>query len=64
VWVTSSAAKALTPTAVALGNFDGHRWASTGSEPILNTEHNIYATVVTFNPHPQEFFLPGNAVLC
>jgi riboflavin kinase/FMN adenylyltransferase len=57
VWVTSSAAKALTPTAVALGNFDGlHRGHQRVIEPILNTEHNIYATVVTFNPHPQEFF--------
>jgi riboflavin kinase/FMN adenylyltransferase len=63
VWVTSSAAKALTPTAIALGNFDGlHRGHQRVIEPILDrvrseerTEHT-YATVVTFNPHPQEFF--------
>ena len=57
MWVTSSAAKALTPTAIALGNFDGlHRGHQRVIEPTLNTEYRSYATVVTFNPHPQEFF--------
>ena len=71
--VTSSLAKALTPTAVALGNFDGlHRGHQRVIQPILNfngdqwstvsgngqqtTNVNTYGTVVTFNPHPQEFF--------
>jgi len=72
VWITSSPAKTLTPAAVALGNFDGvHRGHQRVIQPILkfvgasltdklspktsNSIHN-YATVVTFNPHPQEFF--------
>ena len=71
--VTSSLAKALTPTAVALGNFDGlHRGHQRVIQPILNfvadqwstvsgngqktTNVSTYGTVVTFNPHPQEFF--------
>jgi riboflavin kinase/FMN adenylyltransferase len=111
VWVTSSLETALTPTAVALGNFDGvHRGHQQVVQPILgkgqescelsvlssetqnsvkaghlsisieaetfpknsslqaqnssqpeadhlmsDSEHT-YPTVVTFNPHPQEFF--------
>jgi riboflavin kinase/FMN adenylyltransferase len=65
-----------TPTAVALGNFDGvHRGHQKVIRPILavagqgksNTpgrngqrtadgSQRSYTTVVTFNPHPQEFF--------
>ncbi|MEB3342094.1 bifunctional riboflavin kinase/FAD synthetase [Okeania sp.] len=109
MWVTSSLVKALTPTVVALGNFDGlHRGHRQVIKPILNNINNglnslsvrssklaiateieeekklqflypelkvsssnyqheldnnndksepkIYSTVVTFNPHPQEFF--------
>ncbi|MBD2184835.1 bifunctional riboflavin kinase/FAD synthetase [Planktothrix sp. FACHB-1355] len=101
MWVTSSLTTALTPTAVALGNFDGvHRGHQQVVKPVLpeslaeslatrslaafppaesrcpedkslleNTisesrdsihklsiSTNFYATVVTFNPHPQEFF--------
>lgn len=59
MWVTSSLAKALTPTAVALGNFDGlHLGHQRVIQPVLNfacASHG-YSTVVTFNPHPQEFF--------
>ena len=96
MWVTSSLTTALTPTAVALGNFDGvHRghqqvikpvlhnssvasslalpspgggWVG-DNELLLDTEANCwerdyvasssekpFATVVTFNPHPREFF--------
>ena len=68
VWVASSTKLALTPTAVALGKFDGvHRGHQRVIAPILqqanrenrekesNTNY-IYSTVVTFNPHPQEFF--------
>lgn len=60
MWITSSPAKSLTPSAVALGNFDGvHRGHQRVIQPVLNvagaSQHN-YATVVTFNPHPQEFF--------
>ena len=73
VWVTSSTETALTPTAIALGNFDGvhlgHRQvlspilqgnlalARMGARDIGTLESpRIYPTVVTFNPHPKEFF--------
>lgn len=57
MWLTSSLAKALTPTAVALGNFDGlHRGHRRVIEPILHSTEHAYATVVTFDPHPYEFF--------
>ncbi|MBZ8179505.1 bifunctional riboflavin kinase/FAD synthetase [Oscillatoria salina] len=69
MWVTSSTATALTPTAVALGNFDGvHRGHRQVVQPILSEspvtpekekellKHRPLATVVTFNPHPREFF--------
>ncbi len=70
MWVTSSLTKALTPTAVALGNFDGvHLGHQRVIQPILtrrdsdraeaslsDAKEHIYGTVVTFNPHPQEFF--------
>ncbi|BAZ10628.1 riboflavin biosynthesis protein RibF [Calothrix sp. NIES-4071] len=62
VWVTSSTELALTPTAVALGKFDGvHRGHQRVIKPIsesseMGREEHIHSTVVTFNPHPQEFF--------
>lgn len=73
VWVVSSTELALTPTAVALGKFDGvHRGHQRVIAPILqqaNRENRekesdsdalatdyIHSTVVTFYPHPQEFF--------
>ena len=83
MWVTSSPAKALIPTTVAIGNFDGlHRGHQQVIQPILNFAYDSQAsewqlqspslvvgedanptpnvhthtTVVTFNPHPQEFF--------
>jgi riboflavin kinase / FMN adenylyltransferase len=75
VWVTSLTELALTPTAVALGKFDGvhlgHQRvirpickAANGEEagerlllPSPNsTKQHVYSTVVTFDPHPQEFF--------
>ncbi|MDQ2096857.1 MAG: bifunctional riboflavin kinase/FAD synthetase [Tychonema bourrellyi B0820] len=104
MWITSSFTAALTPTAVALGNFDGlHLGHRQVVEPILNRSIlensgaisssisvlqselqtvtakdvgwsvtqtsdkelkswdsngavKLYGTVVTFNPHPQEFF--------
>lgn len=78
VWIASSTEGLLTPTAVALGKFDGvHLGHQRVIQPILppvpedgetlaqqlphslstqaHTEH-IYSTVVTFHPHPQEFF--------
>jgi riboflavin kinase/FMN adenylyltransferase len=89
VWITSSLSTVLTPTSIALGNFDGlHRGHQKVIEPILPShlphlfdssladlssrspagEHNQgsggsgggakhpYSTLVTFDPHPQEFF--------
>lgn len=96
MWVTSSLTNALTPTAVALGNFDGihrghrqviaptlHRFKSSPAiavaSPAVDLHHqfessslpnlkdnleykvateaeHVYATVVTFNPHPHQFF--------
>lgn len=69
MWVTSSTATALTPTAIALGNFDGvHRGHRIVIEPIVGENPSaapetgnkggkqVYPTVVTFNPHPREFF--------
>ncbi|MEP0918577.1 bifunctional riboflavin kinase/FAD synthetase [Leptolyngbya sp. DQ-M1] len=57
MWITSSPTTALTPTAVALGNFDGihlgHRQVIT---PVLSNDGILHSTVVTFNPHPKEFF--------
>jgi riboflavin kinase / FMN adenylyltransferase len=62
VRVTSSTELAQTPTAVALGKFDGvHRGHQRVIKPIseyveMGTQQHIHSTVVTFNPHPQEFF--------
>lgn len=55
MWVTSSTSKILKPTSIALGNFDGiHRGHQEVVRPILQDDY--YATVVSFNPHPREFF--------
>ncbi len=80
MWITSSLSTILTPTAIALGNFDGlHRGHQKVIEPILpdspwvsqsldllksresggEASHpysTCYSTLVTFDPHPQEFF--------
>ncbi len=59
MWVTSSLATVLTPNYVALGNFDGvHQGHQKVVQEIIPPQKmgNPYATVVTFNPHPQEFF--------
>ena len=60
MWVTSSAELIQTPTAVALGKFDGvHRGHQRVIQPILHKAadtERIYPTVITFEPHPQEFF--------
>lgn len=60
MWVTSSTELIQTPTAVALGKFDGvHRGHQRVIQPILHKPvdaERIYPTVITFFPHPQEFF--------
>jgi riboflavin kinase / FMN adenylyltransferase len=56
----------LTPTTVALGNFDGvhrgHIQVVQAILPVAPTTEN-YPTVVTFNPHPQEFFTGNQKTL-
>ena len=68
--VISTTAAALKPTAIALGNFDGvHRGHQLVLQPVLQRElalvgefsspplrERVYATAVTFTPHPREFF--------
>ncbi|HYX17630.1 MAG TPA: bifunctional riboflavin kinase/FAD synthetase [Nostoc sp.] len=77
VWVAPSSEGLLTPTAVALGKFDGvHLGHQRVIQPVLHAgghlsvasspqskenqqlanQEYIYSTVVTFDPHPQEFF--------
>lgn len=59
MWVTSSLTAARIPTAVALGNFDGvHQGHRQVIQPVLSTAEGeaVHSTVVTFHPHPQEFF--------
>ncbi|MBD2198807.1 MULTISPECIES: bifunctional riboflavin kinase/FAD synthetase [Calothrix] len=82
VWVASATEELLTPTAVALGKFDGvHLGHQRVIKPVLqrankqvpprtldaeesnvlelsptDATNHIYSTVVTFHPHPQEFF--------
>lgn len=58
--VTSLTSKILKPNAIALGNFDGiHLGHQCVFGPILSsnlTTTSLYSTVVTFCPHPQEYF--------
>ncbi len=56
MWTTATLSQVLTPTAIALGNFDGlHRGHRAVIEPIVD-EPDAWATVVTFRPHPVEYF--------
>ena len=56
--VVTSPVRAITPAAIALGNFDGvHRGHQAVIRPILeDTCLPGVPTVVTFDPHPREFF--------
>jgi riboflavin kinase / FMN adenylyltransferase len=66
VWIASSLATVKTPTRMALGNFDGiHRGHRRVIAPILqsanlqsanNDDTEAHPTVVTFHPHPRQFF--------
>jgi riboflavin kinase / FMN adenylyltransferase len=57
VLVISDLGKAITPTAIALGNFDGvHQGHQRVITPAIATSEGLVSTVLTFNPHPQEFF--------
>jgi riboflavin kinase/FMN adenylyltransferase len=56
--IHSSLATITTPTAIALGNFDGiHRGHLQVIQPVLDWDsEDVCKTVVTFNPHPQQYF--------
>jgi riboflavin kinase / FMN adenylyltransferase len=57
VQINSALANILTPTAIALGNFDGiHRGHLEVMRPVLDWGGSGYKTVVTFDPHPQQYF--------
>ncbi len=60
----SSRAIKREPLALAIGNFDG---VHLGHQALLNKltsvalQKNLQSAVMTFEPHPREFFSPGNA---
>lgn len=56
--INSSLDRILTPTVIALGNFDGiHRGHLEVMRPVLDWEdRSDIKTVVTFDPHPQQYF--------
>ncbi len=58
--VLSSTVNAHKPTAVAIGNFDGlHRGHRQVIQPVLDLSPDsclLKPTVLSFSPHPQEFF--------
>jgi riboflavin kinase / FMN adenylyltransferase len=61
VLITSLIEQIKTPTAIALGNFDGiHRGHQIVLETVLNQSLNqqnrSFPAVVSFTPHPREFF--------
>lgn len=67
MWIASSLDRVLKPTIAALGNFDGvHQGHQQVIRPILPDQEfaqrsirgtkTVYSSVITFTPHPQEFF--------
>lgn len=59
MWITSSLDQVLSPVAAALGNFDGvHRGHRRVIQPAVDygRSQSLSSTVISFNPHPQEFF--------
>ncbi|MDJ0567896.1 MAG: bifunctional riboflavin kinase/FAD synthetase [Pleurocapsa sp. MO_192.B19] len=67
--VASSIEQIRTPTAIALGNFDGiHRGHQSVLQPIIDSfqslqQPHVYPSVVSFTPHPREFFTGGKLQL-
>ncbi len=63
MWIATSIDNIQKPTAIALGNFDGvHQGHRMVLQPILNhLDDSVYPSVVSFNPHPKEFFT-GNSL--
>jgi riboflavin kinase / FMN adenylyltransferase len=57
VQIHSTFAAIAKPTAIALGNFDGvHSGHQQAIELLLAHLGALHSTVVTFDPHPQQFF--------
>ena len=59
--IAASSDQIKTPTAIALGNFDGiHQGHRVVLQPIIASKHSLsqslYPSVVSFLPHPREFF--------
>lgn len=69
MFIASSIEQIRTPTAIALGNFDGiHQGHRTVLRPIIDSfkssqQPHVYPTVVSFTPHPREFFTGGKLQL-
>ncbi|MGF1590428.1 MAG: bifunctional riboflavin kinase/FAD synthetase [Pleurocapsa sp.] len=63
--IVSSVEQIKTPTAIALGNFDGiHQGHRIVLQPIIDafatsSQPHVYPSVVSFTPHPREFFTGG-----
>ena len=69
MFTTYSIEQIRTPTAIALGNFDGiHQGHRTVLRPIIDSfkstqQPHIYPSVVSVTPHPREFFTGGKLQL-
>lgn len=69
MFIASAIEQIKTPTAIALGNFDGiHQGHRTILRPIIDSfrstqQPHIYPSVVSFTPHPREFFTGGKLQL-
>ena len=69
MFTTYSIEQIRTPTAIALGNFDGiHQGHRAVLRPIIDSfkstqQPHIYPSVVSFTPHPREFFTGGKLQL-
>jgi riboflavin kinase/FMN adenylyltransferase len=69
VLIASSVELIKTPTAIALGNFDGiHQGHQLVLQAIIDSllsgqQAHVYPSVVSFTPHPREFFTGGKLEL-
>ncbi|VEP16623.1 Riboflavin biosynthesis protein RibF [Hyella patelloides LEGE 07179] len=56
--ITTPNTKVNQPTAIALGNFDGiHQGHQIVLQPIISQKSpHLYSSVVSFDPHPRQFF--------
>ena len=67
--IAASSDQIKTPTAIALGNFDGiHQGHQVVLQPIIEYRKTsfrtgLYPSVVSFTPHPREFFSGGKLQL-